>query len=143
MLGVQLRCSDVRLGTARLRRARRAARAAPRAADIGGDYGEADTSYADVDTIMLNYFTYKAREAVAVIPVPPQLWPFAVSAMRGTASLTLRWQALRMTLQQLQETDTSPGKGEYSALPCRFEELSPLAGSLTRASSLALPVRSG
>ena len=35
-------------------------------------------------------------------------------------ALTLLSQALRMTLQQLQETDTSPGKAEYSACCSRL-----------------------
>ena len=48
--------------------------------DLGGNYGD---SFADVDNLLVNYFTFKA---------------------------------LKSSLAQLQETDLSPGKGEYKWL---------------------------
>ena len=48
--------------------------------DLGGNYGD---SFADVDNLLVNYFTFKA---------------------------------LKSSLAQMQETDLSPGKGEYKWL---------------------------
>jgi len=75
-------------------------------ADIGGEYIE---TYGDVDKRMLDYFTFRVR-AVAVGPCGTVC--FGVTCLL-TAPAS---QALRMSLNQLQETDTTPGKQEYTCV---------------------------
>ena len=74
--------------------------------ELGGEYVE---TYDDVDKRMLDYFTFRVRAAPLVHGGTILLWGYL--SLTAPAS-----QALRMSLAQLQETDTTPGKQEYTCV---------------------------